>query len=484
MDTLPMAKPRSSYHGGASVRSRCSDETPATLASDTPATSYHLSSISDGSGFSTEWKDTTQSHPSPSSRSSKMMKIKSISTHGVASMSREPSAHGKLHKRTNSASPPAISNSPDTYSTTTPNFPEYNESTPGQETPLPRTTSSGSLSKTKTKIKPFIRRFTPRESNSLDLSRSVTENGDLLGLGIYGSDTGTGPQTAADVAFVRTGRTGGPHNRSTSGASQYSDSSSVNQKSGSQYIHPMRQRPHSPPRAQSYPLVTGDDDLVQEREEYQDHLPRDRPFRSSTWSTPRPNPPLRVRTSTGSANRLLNGSQPNLTGTASLDTSGETLRSSDTISPLSRPSLDLNFKIRSREPLDAAERAASIRAARKAFSEKEAAKARKAEEEEMRHADRQLRKEHRRRSEGWDRPKAKTSGESEKAPCLEANEPTERPQPSGYHTQKSEPISEPSSPRARPSIPATRAAKSRWIAFLTWLRMKLYRLGKKTHLAV
>src|SRR5204862_8078250 len=168
-------------------------------------------------------------------------------------------------------------------------------------------------SKTKTKIKPLLRKLNPRDEGSLDLSTSLAENESLA---IYSSDFGIGSRSVAEVTFSPAGRRG-YHHRSTSAASQFSTGTTGSgHRPGAKYVHPYQQtpRPYTPPLAQSYPTSVIDSEHSNEcpggteEEEHIRNIIRDASQRVPS-RTPYPQnqsmlPSLRIQTS-GSATRLV-----------------------------------------------------------------------------------------------------------------------------------------------------------------------------------
>ncbi|KAI9754757.1 MAG: hypothetical protein M1835_000867 [Candelina submexicana] len=430
--------------------------------------------------------------PPHSSPSSNMAKIRSSPSHGALAAAKSAPSHAKLHKRGNSASsaqsPSTQLPAFDMHASVTYNFPKtprpnyddiYNSTCP----------SPSSVSMTKTKIKPLLKKLTSGENASLDLSRSAAEN---EGLGIYTSDLGVGSRTAADVTFITTGKRGGYHNRSTSATSQFSTATSgSNQRPGGHYIHPMRQtpRPYTPPIAQSYATsFIGSEYSGEATSEEAHHLrqaaretPRHTPTTSASYQAP---PSLRIQTNT-SWTRLLHGSQTNLSSTpSSVRPRVEAMSATDTVSPISRSSMDTGFRKRSRSNTDPASRAASIQAARQAFTEKESAKARKAQQEELRVIERQRKREERgrKKSDAPSRLNVINDGLNEKGESMAGKEYAHlNPVPShNIPVRVSDVTDTPAAPVRSNTTAATKgAARNRWIGFLTWLRTKIFRLGKK-----
>ena len=347
--------------------------------------------------------------------------------------------------------------------------------------------SAPSRSKTKTKIKPFLRRLTSHDGNSLDLGRSATE---YDGLGIYGSDGRTGSRSAAaDVYFVPGGRRGVSHHRSTSATSQFSITTTGSV--GRQYVHPMRQtpRPFTPPISQSYTTsllgseVSGEgtDALVNEEERLRQIIRDASQQRGPMYESAHPpSSPLHVDTGT-SVTRLMADSQTNLSATpTSYRPRTDTISPAGTTSPTSRSSFDMNFKLRRRDSPDPASRAASIRAMRQAFSEREAAKAEKAEREEFRKVQRKEKREERQRrhSEARSMRSQKSTTFNEKHGGLQGMAYSNVPPPTSEWDHGNHPDGG-SFPRRRTNASsANGSAKSSWVGFVVWLRTRLLKLRR------
>ncbi|KAI9680943.1 MAG: hypothetical protein M1829_001023 [Trizodia sp. TS-e1964] len=347
----------------------------------------------------------------------------------------------------------------------------------------PPSPSAASMSNPKTKIKPLFKKLTG-ESNSLDLSRSAAENESL---GVYGSDYGLGSRSAADVSFAPAGRRG-YHNRSTSGASQFSTTTNNSaNRPGAQYIHPMRQtpRPYTPPAAKSYPTSVVGSEYSSDAnkaagmdEEEQIRLAlRNASYRSSSFNSPRSTPPpLRIQTNSHSLTRLTASSQTNLAGTpSSLRPRADTMSAADTISPISRTSFDRGFRIRSNT--DPTARAESIRAAREAFTAKENAKAEKAERESLKVAERKFRKQEKRGRAGSKKSDTgdTLNGQSVSNEKVDGLVGREYSSLTPAHNQ----VRLDGSHRTEAGASKKGAAKNGWVGFITWLRTRILKLGRR-----
>jgi len=423
------------------------------------------------------------------------------------------SSHGRLHKRGSSLS--AVATSPPVHDVGSISFrPSFDNRRVLYEEPL-EDVGKSTNPQTGIKIKPYLRKLSLKEENArVDLSKSVAENEALAGLGIHDFNSVV-PRSASDVRFdsVNSGRS--RHQRATSNGSQFSTNSG-SQRPSVAYMHPMRHtpRPYTPPIAKSYTTsvigtddgeevvdVTSDDDLryrVAQRGVYDPQLPN-LPLNSddiSPSTAPAAPPPLRLNTS-GSFTRLQlqqNPSQSSLTGSlASPQRSrGGTLQSLVSVdtagaaSPSSRTSTDKAlglFRGKSGEEVDAAARAASIRAARIAYSEREEAKAAKAEKEERRRLGREQRRQDKRderlRQKGEPTPRTRAnSASAEKVePLAAAGSNQNKPaQPAAVPEQPVKTASRNAGRQQEQNRP--RGARSAWLGFMAWFRKRLLRLSR------
>ena len=411
-----------------------------------------------------------------------------------ASRSHAPSA--RLHKRGNSASsissplsPPTDVNAFTFNRSETPKVTYEEPWTTEPTRPMPITHHS----KKDLKIKPYLRKLSSKDANALDLSRPAAENEGLAGLGI--SEYGGYSPAVSDVNFTPVnGRTRLPHNRSTSNTSQFSTNSSL-QRPTVPYMPSIRQtpQPYTPPISKSTPAsvmgseVEVEDDVILSDDEFRLRQNASDPARrsGSLSSAPGVSPTLRIHT-TGSSTRLggsYSQSAVSLTSPVAPSRSrGDTLKSVDTTtSPSSRTSFDKAFGfIRGPrdEAVDPASRAASIRAARMAFQEKEQAKERKYGKESLKQAEKNVRKQHKRHESDARRS------------VSDANEAMATPRPSiggrqysdhrQAHTRtlpKHVVSVDGEKYNAVPQVTKSRAAKGRWLRFLAWLKTRLLRLS-------
>lgn len=292
----------------------------------------------------------------------------------------------------------------------------------------------------KVHIKPILRKMSRDEapSTSIDLSRSSTEQ---EGLGIYMNFE---RDHAGSLAGVRCRRASSVlHNRSISGNSQFSHGSgSSGGKPGSDYVHPMRQVPRK--YAQSLGQGSAHGSELDESTEHE----------SAGLQTPYVPSPARPQLSLQTFNDSPPRSQTNL---ASPQSFGYSRDLDNTASPSSRNSLDFVFRSRTRTSTDPISRAATVQAAREAFEEKEAAKNRRLEKQQIKAEER-----------GSRRRLTRHFSEGPASPVTQSREDlSEKPQGSTLHA------SEGHSPSWKSQ------SKSTWMLFMTWLRTRIFKLKRK-----
>ncbi|KAB8070622.1 hypothetical protein BDV29DRAFT_160267 [Aspergillus leporis] len=326
--------------------------------------------------------------------------------------------------------------------------------------------------KPKANIMPLLRKSSRDDSLStpLDLSRSSSEHG---GLGITANfESG---EHQSDPVMDPTSRKefSGFHHRPTSGTSQLSttSSSSMN-KPGLQNIHTMPQatRSYTPPLSQSYQTSILESDASGKGDSAEGELlgrsGSDTLYasvRASSGQTPR----LSLQTHDNSLTRLSGISQTNITGRSSFSYSRDNGSTLDTGSPLSRSSLDFVFRSRTRTSVDPISRAATVQAARQAFEEKEAAKTRKFQEQQMKAEEKQIRRKEKHHWRTSLRDEEPPSPVWEKEPQGKSN-PPETLDPSSTTSQ---PGSNSGSWKSQP--------KNTWMLFLTWLRTRVFKLRRR-----
>lgn len=328
-------------------------------------------------------------------------------------------------------------------------------------------------SKTKTKMKPLLRKLTAEDSkNSIDLSRSTVEN---EGLGIY-TDLDR-DKRQVDPTYAPYERRSG-HVRSTSGASQFSSTTvSSNNKPGSQYVHPMRQtpRPYTPPVAQAYQAspvgrVSVDNNRSTFEPDAQLRQPSrvDSPHLSSVSSSQGHRSSLRPRTD--SLSELPPSHYSNSSDHQGVARADGRL---DTLAPISRTSLDKTLRNRTRTNTDPAVRTANIAAARAAFEEKEAAKARKVERQQMKYSDREKKKQDKKDQEVISKVEKVNSGS-----LRTSNEkPLRGTEYSSIPAERMAHGGVPPGPKRTSST--KKETVNMWVLFMTWLRTRLFKTKKK-----
>ncbi|KAJ5806942.1 hypothetical protein N7474_010534 [Penicillium riverlandense] len=324
----------------------------------------------------------------------------------------------------------------------------------------------GRSAKTKVHIKPILRRMSRDDapSASIDLSRSSTEQD---GLGIYWNLDRDRRRSESLTGSTYRRTASGLHHRSTSGTSQFSTGtgSSIS-KPGSQYVHPMRQMPSAftPPLGQSYQASAHESDLEDGSPETESSaLPGSETQRTPMYaSSSGPPPRLSLHLQDDSFTRLPGISQTNIASRPSFGYSRDNGSTLDTASPISRTSLDFGFRSRTRTSTDPISRAAAIQAARQAFEEKEAAKTRRFEKQQIKAEERQTRRREKRHLSPNRDSLAVHSGQemSEKATQLPLASP-------------------PKSHERQPSASWKSQSKSTWMLFVTWLRTRVFKLRRK-----
>lgn len=407
------------------------------------------------------------------------------------------SGHARLHKRGHSASSSLASPLSPVGDGTAFTFSRLDtpKTTVEEWTEMPRqtttTASNSSLASSShpLKIKPYVRKLSSKNTNSLDLSRPAAENESLASLGIASDYPGPYSRSISDVTFSPVDGRRHRHARSTSNNSQFSTSST-----GLTRPTPMpaiRQTSQSPPPQSSPPSICGLD-----HSERDDMLSDER--RSGSISSV-PGGALRIHTNNSAIRLTGNYSQSTISLTspvAHARSRGDTLKSIDTAaSPSSRTSFDqgLRFIRGGRDsPLDAASRAASIRAARAKFEEEELAKERRYERELNKQAERdhrrQTKKEEQRR-----KPEATDGADYKRSPTISdtaISEKQPRPSVGGRQYSDHREAHVNSLPKhvstvdlekadVTPEVTTKRAAKGRWLSFVTWFKTRLLRMSRK-----
>lgn len=370
----------------------------------------------------------------------------------------------------------------------------YEEPWTEPQRPMPAAIPSHQL-----KIKPYLRKLSSKDNNGLDLSRPAAENEGLQGLGIQ--EYGGYSRSIADVTFTPVnGRH--RHTRSTSNTSQFSTSSGGYQRPTP--LPPIRQTPQSyvsPISTSSPPSVLGSEkegDDIMSDEEFRLRQNAYDPGRRSGSLSSVPGTSLRIHANNSSTRLAGSYSQSAVSLTspvAPARSRGDTLKSIDTTtSPSSRTSFDhaTRFIRGGRDsPVDAASRAASIRAAREKFEAEQRAKELKYEKEAHRQAEREYRKQQKkeelqtRKSEAHERSDYNRSRSVSDA----QNEKASRPSVGGRQYSDHRQAHSNSLPKyvttvdlekqsnAAPQVTKSRAAKGRWLRFVTWFKTRLLRMS-------
>ncbi|KAL5417720.1 hypothetical protein PMIN06_005459 [Paraphaeosphaeria minitans] len=410
-----------------------------------------------------------------------------------------PSKYGRLHRRGHSGSSVTSPLSPGQFTFSRSETPVTYEE-PWSDIaaqPMPAATSHAH------KIKPYLRKLSSKDNEDLDLSRPAAENERLAGLGIV--DYAGYTRTVGDVSFASVKSRN--HARSTSNTSQFSTSSSLQRPMPSIRQSP---RPYTPPISKSTPAST----LLDAGHEPEDNIMTDDEFgmrqaaygptrKSGSLSSSTPGqaaPALRIHT-TGSSSFLTGSySQSTVSLTSPIAQSrsrGDTVRSMDTTSPSSRTSFDKAFgfiRPGRDSPIDAQSRAASIRAARQAFEEKEAAKDRKYDREVHKKVERETKKQYkreeyeRRKSESNDKKRPRsvsdaTSYERTSRPSVGARQYSDHREAHTSTLPNLAPSADPekSGYAPTPKVTKSRQAKGRWLRFLIWFKTRFLRMGTKLH---
>ncbi|KAJ5757057.1 uncharacterized protein N7511_007239 [Penicillium nucicola] len=313
--------------------------------------------------------------------------------------------------------------------------------------------SKSKLANPKVHIKPILRKLSrdDQPSSSIDLSRSSTEQ---EGLGIYMNfeRDRRHSESVTGVSYRRTPSVF--HNRSTSGTSQFStgSGSSVG-KPGTQYVHPMRQMPraYTPPLGQSCQASSHGSEELEEESADEDKLDPVALPEKRAPSGPAP-PRLSLQIQDDSFTRLPGISQTNVASRPSFGYSRD-----DTASPMSRTSLDFVFRSRTRTSTDPISRAATVQAARQAFEEKEAAKNRRLEKQQIKAEERHSRR----------RLKRNPSDDLTSPVAPSTEDVSEKPRYSTVHESN------------EPSASWKSQSKSTWVLFMTWLRTRVFKFRRK-----
>ncbi|EMC98694.1 hypothetical protein BAUCODRAFT_65852 [Baudoinia panamericana UAMH 10762] len=338
------------------------------------------------------------------------------------------------------------------------------------------------------------------DQGRLDLTKSVTENDRLAGLGIQ--DFGT--RSVSDLTSPPAARRG-THARTTSVGSQMSTASG-SYRANQPFVHPMRQtpRPYTPPAGSSNVSVADEaadifDDEYRLGHGYRSN--RSMSISSAAPGLPTPLSQSHTADDLGLVPKLTSHSQTNLSirsGKSSKSklgrARGDTSRSFDQANPSSsRTSFDKAFSFVSRksdsEPQTRDER---IRAERQKFQEKEANKDRKLEQErsKRKETDERRRDRQRRKSEASLRAQraqhAASGGPKKSKKVVDAEDDNEKLRsrsyedyrPAHHMTLPRQGVEAGTSEKA-PRAPErkTSAPQSGWIRFWAWLHTRMLSCG-------
>lgn len=309
----------------------------------------------------------------------------------------------------------------------------------------------------------------PSEMLSQDRSQSHSADQSSLSFGRDGLGIYTRPAERSrnnhlpHGAIEKSSR--GFHHRSASGTSQVSAASHASANTpASRYAQPIG---HSPVTS-SNPIhgrSASESDDVDKRNRGGEALfhPGTDALSPSTRTTPGQRPRLSLQTYDGSFTKLPGTSQTNVASRRSFGYSREPGSTLDTASPASRSSLDFVFRSKTRTSTDPISRAATVQAARQAFEEKEAAKTRKLEAQQIKAEEKHLR---RMEKQYWRTPLKDD----------EIGEPTsEKENPEPHDTLETQHL--PS--QHEPNSGNCKSPRDMWMHFLTWLRTKLFKLQRR-----
>lgn len=343
----------------------------------------------------------------------------------------------------------------------------------------------GGVTKTRTKVKPILRKLTQSEKNSLDLDRPAAEQ-DGLGIYDYGNARASHDAIPGRRAY---------HNRSTSAASQFSTGTTGSghrtafvhpwQLTASSYQNSLREGDDIDSLDNHSPALTEDEDQVRYH-----HLRSTSNLsnRAPSLTGPSPSPittqhPLRIQTKNISSSRLALAASH-----TSLHTFSEIASPTDTMSPSStnmRSSIDKGFRIRSRSEVDNRPRAETIQEARRRFQEKEQAKEEKAAREEIKALEKRQQKEAKEIDRQHRRSSASEATRSKRSRSdLTSYEKGDGLVGRSYNTSMFQTPVVPAEEAFLGTTPprtnnAKRKTHSAWTKFVMWLRTRFLRMSKK-----
>ncbi|KAL1990357.1 hypothetical protein VTN49DRAFT_6196 [Thermomyces lanuginosus] len=323
-------------------------------------------------------------------------------------------------------------------------------------------------------IKPLLkgRSRDDRSSLSIDLSRSSLE---YEGLGIF-----TNPER--DTRFCDR-VVSGPHHRSISDAStayttSTSTTSTYHRPGGQYYVHPKRQTPRPFAPSVTHSLSNSVEESYLEGTNSQD-------LEDSTIAA---SPDANSLSFTRSGDTTVRFSEELSRSDFKLFTSESSTVTSGRRSITDLDSLRLRRKSNRPTVVDAASHAATVNAARRAFEEKEAAKALKLEKQRRKSQDRENRRRRSRQHSADNSADAISPSTTRATPTPEPivswpQEIPNTPPSSGTREQHHndhnnfEEEEEEYTPVKKPH--SANPANNAWIRFLTWLRTRLFKLKRR-----
>ncbi|KAJ9194238.1 hypothetical protein DTO164E3_5637 [Paecilomyces variotii] len=345
-------------------------------------------------------------------------------------------------------------------------------------------------SKTKnTQFRPIRRTSDDGHPPPIEIPRSVAMP---EGLGIR-TDVQQDTEDGDSITSIPIRRsTSGFHHRSVSGASQFSSTTSSTTRSASQHVHPMRKTPscYTPPLGQSFQNYNGESEPSADTDEsssdtiFPRHSSLDLIRESVTSTGTSFHRPKLTRDS--SLPRFSESSQTTFIGRRSFGHNRDSTGALEPISPISRSSLDFGFrKTRTSTDPDPISRAATVQAARQAFEEKEAAKNRKYEKQQLKAQEKEQR---RKQKQLWQRYRDVDVDNLEDATGPEEPVSEKTSEDEGPASNAS--LRDPSGEQGRPGMAASLTGKSRshpwktktrntWVLFLTWLRTRVFKVTRK-----
>ncbi|PWY66857.1 hypothetical protein BO70DRAFT_301370 [Aspergillus heteromorphus CBS 117.55] len=255
------------------------------------------------------------------------------------------------------------------------------------------------------------------------------------------------------------------HRQSTSPVTQiYTGRTPSICKPGCQYVHPMRLAPRAythPPNQSCQTPVLGSEGSQKGQSAGSNSPTQSRAdlYCPSMWSCSGQTPRLSLQIHDGSPMMSPGASQTNVTSRSSFGYSQENGSTLDTTSPVSRSSLDFVFRSKTRASPDPVARAATVRAARQAFEEREAAKTWRFKAQQIKFEEKQTKQRRKQvgRMGSIDGNVTQTSREDE------------------VHEK---PKSSPSQSEPRTGIWKSQPGNT-WVLFLTWLRTRIFKIRRK-----